>query len=72
MAGILIRGLRTVQLESVAVSLNGAPACRFVVDDGRQAAVSVVVEDGRITRIYIIANPHKLAGIDEIANVTRT
>ena len=71
-AGLLIRGLRSVEFEAVAVSLNGAPACRFDAAGGLHAAVSIAVADGRITRIYIVANPHKLSGIDEIAELTRT
>ena len=30
------------------------------------------VEDGRVTRIYAIRNPHKLAGLDVVAALTRT
>ena len=71
-AGLLIRGLRSVEFEAVAVSLNGSPACRFDAAGGLHAAVSVAVENGRITRIYIIANPKKLSGIDTIAELTRT
>ena len=71
-AGLLIRALRSVDFEAVAVWLNGSPACRFDAADGLNAAVSVAVEDGRITRIYVIANPHKLARLDGVAALTRT
>ncbi|HEV2071634.1 MAG TPA: RNA polymerase sigma-70 factor [Acidimicrobiales bacterium] len=71
-AGVLIRGLRSVEFEAVPVSLNGSPACRFDAGGGVQAAVSVAVDAGRITRIYIIANPNKLSAIHEIAELTRT
>jgi RNA polymerase sigma-70 factor (TIGR02957 family) len=71
-AGLLIRGLRSVDFEAAAVWLNGSPACRFDAAGGLNAAVSVAVEDGRITRIYIIANPHKLAGLDGVVALTRS
>ena len=63
-AGLLIRGLRSVDFEAAAVWLNGSPACRFDAAGGLNAAISVAVEDGRISRIYVIANPQKLARID--------
>jgi RNA polymerase sigma-70 factor, ECF subfamily len=71
-AGLLIRGLRAVDFEAVAVWLNGSPACRFDAAGGLNAAVSIAVEDGRITRIYVIANPHKLAGLDGVVALTRS
>lgn len=37
-----------------------------------EPAVSLAVDDGRITRIYAIRNPHKLAGLDGIAWLTRS
>ena len=33
---------------------------------------SITVEDGRVTRIYAIRNPHKLAGLDGVAALTRS
>jgi RNA polymerase sigma-70 factor (TIGR02957 family) len=71
-AGLLIRGLRSVDFEAAAVWLNGSPACRFEAGGGLNAAVSVVVENGWITRIYAIANPHKLARLDRVAALTRS
>jgi RNA polymerase sigma-70 factor (ECF subfamily) len=71
-ANLLLRGLRSVDVEVVAVPLNGSPACRFDAAGGLHAAVSVAVEGGRITRLYIVANPHKLSGMDAIAELTRT
>jgi RNA polymerase sigma-70 factor (TIGR02957 family) len=71
-AGLLIRGLRSVEVEAAAVWLNGSPAFRLDTADGLNAAVSVTVEDGRITRIYVIANPHKLARLDEVVALTRS
>ena len=32
---------------------------------------SLVIEDGRITRIYAVRNPHKLARLDEEAELSR-
>jgi RNA polymerase sigma-70 factor, ECF subfamily len=71
-AGLLIRGLRSVDFEAAAVWLNGSPAIRIDAGGGRSAAVSVAVEGGRITRIYAIANPHKLARLDGVAALTRS
>jgi RNA polymerase sigma-70 factor (TIGR02957 family) len=71
-AGLLIRGLRSVEVEAAAVWLNGSPAFRLDTADGLNAAVSVTVEDGRITRIYVVANPHKLARLDEVVALTRS
>ena len=34
--------------------------------------MSLAVENGRITRIYAVRNPHKLAGLDGVAALTRT
>ena len=31
----------------------------------------MVIEDGRITRIYAVRNPHKLARLDEEAELSR-
>jgi RNA polymerase sigma-70 factor, ECF subfamily len=70
-AGLLIRGLRSVDFEAAAVWLNGSPAIRIDAG-GLNAAVSVAVENGWITRIYAIANPHKLARLDGVAALTRS
>jgi RNA polymerase sigma-70 factor (ECF subfamily) len=56
--------------EARAVWLNGAPACRIVID-GAPAGVSVVVADGLITRIYVVRNPNKLGRLDEPTELTR-
>jgi ketosteroid isomerase-like protein len=53
------------------VWLNGAPAGRIDRAGELDTAVSLVVADGRITRIYAIRNPHKLAGLDEEATLSR-
>jgi RNA polymerase sigma-70 factor (ECF subfamily) len=51
--------------------LNGAPALRIDPAGQFDSAVSLTVEGGRITRIYAIRNPHKLAGLDRVALLTR-
>jgi RNA polymerase sigma-70 factor (TIGR02957 family) len=51
--------------------LNGAPALRIDPDGELEGAVSLTVDGGRITRIYVIRNPHKLAGLDRVALLTR-
>ncbi len=71
-AGLLIRGLQSVDFEANAVWLNGAPGIRLDIDGELDTAVSLSVENGRITRIYAIRNPHKLARLDGIAALTRT
>jgi ketosteroid isomerase-like protein len=71
-AGLLIRGLRSVDFEAAAVWLNGSPAIRIDTRTAFNAAVSVAVEDGRITRIYVVANPQKLARLDGITPLTRS
>jgi RNA polymerase sigma-70 factor (ECF subfamily) len=71
-AGLLLRGLRSVDFEAAAVWLNGSPAIRIDAGPAFSAAVSVAVEDGRISRIYIVANPHKLSHLDEVSALTRS
>ena len=51
--------------------LNGGLAIRIDVDAALDTVASLVVEDGRITRIYAIRNPHKLARLDEEAQLSR-
>jgi len=51
--------------------LNGAPAARFDLDGEINTVVSMVIEGGRITRIYAVRNPHKLARLDEEAQLSR-
>jgi RNA polymerase sigma-70 factor (ECF subfamily) len=60
-----------VTFQSRTVWLNGAPALRIELDGELGAAVSLVVEDGRITRVYIMRNPHKLARLDDLAELAR-
>jgi RNA polymerase sigma-70 factor (TIGR02957 family) len=51
--------------------LNGGPAMRIDLDTALDTVASLVIEDGRITRIYAIRNPHKLARLDEEAELSR-
>jgi RNA polymerase sigma-70 factor (ECF subfamily) len=71
-ASFLIRGLRSVDFEATAIWLNGSPAIRLDIGGEVDTAVSLAVEDGHITHIYAIRNPHKLAGLDGVAALTRT
>jgi RNA polymerase sigma-70 factor (ECF subfamily) len=71
-AGLLIRGLRSVDFEATAVWLNGSPAIQVDIAGQVDTAVSLTVENGRITRIYAIRNPHKLARLHQVAALTRT
>jgi RNA polymerase sigma-70 factor (TIGR02957 family) len=71
-AGLLIRGLRSVDFEAKAVWLNGSPAIRLDIGGELDTAVSFAFENGLITRIYAIRNPHKLARLHGVAALTRT
>ena len=71
-AGLLLKGLRSVDFEATAVWLNGSPAIRLDIGGQVDTAVSLAVENGRITRIYAIRNPHKLAHLHGAAALTRT
>ncbi|HEX6021832.1 MAG TPA: RNA polymerase subunit sigma-24, partial [Solirubrobacter sp.] len=51
--------------------LNGAPALRIDPDGELESAISLTVEGGRITRIYAVRNPHKLGGLDAVAELSR-
>jgi len=71
-AGLLIRGFRSVDFEAKAVWLNGSPAIRLDIGGQVDTAVSLAVENGLITSIYAIRNPHKLARLHGFAALTRT
>jgi RNA polymerase sigma-70 factor (ECF subfamily) len=51
--------------------LNGAPAARIDTARFGTTVVTLAVENGRITRIFAMRNPHKLARLDEPAELTR-
>jgi RNA polymerase sigma-70 factor (TIGR02957 family) len=71
-AAFLLAGARSVEFELTATWLNGSPAARIDIDGEVDTAVSIAIEDGRVTRIYAIRNPHKLAGLDGVAALTRS
>jgi RNA polymerase sigma-70 factor (TIGR02957 family) len=70
-ARFLLAGASSVDFEFTAVWLNGSPAVRIDIEGEVDTAVSIAVENGRITHIYAIRNPHKLAGLDGVAALTR-
>jgi RNA polymerase sigma-70 factor (ECF subfamily) len=57
--------------EVIPMWLNGAPAARFVIEGELYGVANLVIEDGLITRMYATLNPHKLARIDEEAELSR-
>jgi RNA polymerase sigma-70 factor, ECF subfamily len=71
-AAFLILAGRTVDFDLQPVPINGSLGARIEVGGELDTAVSVTVENGRITHIYAIRNPHKLAGLDGVAALTRT
>jgi RNA polymerase sigma-70 factor (ECF subfamily) len=72
-ARFLLEGLRRApDLTLGPAWFNGAPAIRFDLDGRLDTAVGLVVEDGRITRIYAVRNPEKLAGLGQVAELTRS
>jgi RNA polymerase sigma-70 factor (TIGR02957 family) len=71
-AAFLIAAVRSNDFDVNAVWLNGAPAARIDIGGELDTAVSLAVENGRITRIYAVRNPHKLAGLGEVAALSRS
>lgn len=71
-ARFLINAARSDDFVAKAVWLNGALGSRIDIGSALDTVVSFSVENGRITRIYAIRNPHKLAGLDEVAALTRS
>ena len=71
-ARFLIGAARSLDFEANAVWLNGSPAVRIDIGGELNTAVSVAVENGRISRIFAVRNPHKLAGLDGVAALTRS
>jgi RNA polymerase sigma-70 factor (ECF subfamily) len=58
-------------LDAQPMWLNGAPAMRIDLDATLDTVASLVVEDGRVTQIFAIRNPHKLARLEEEAELSR-
>jgi RNA polymerase sigma-70 factor (ECF subfamily) len=71
-ARLLIGGLRAADVDVQPVWLNGSPGGRIEIGGEVNAVVSFSVENARITHIYAVSNPHKLAGLDGIAALTRS
>ncbi|MBV8218074.1 MAG: RNA polymerase subunit sigma-24, partial [Solirubrobacterales bacterium] len=71
-AALLIAATRQLGFEAKAVWLNGSPGSRIDIGGELNTAVSLTVEHGRITQIYAVRNPQKLAGLDEVAVLTRS
>jgi RNA polymerase sigma-70 factor (ECF subfamily) len=71
-AAFLINASRTVGFEAKPAWINGSPGGRIDIGGALDTAASVSVENGRITHIFAIRNPHKLAGLDGIAILTRS
>ena len=71
-AGFLVRAAATAGFEVKAAWINGAPGARIDIADELASAVSIDVEDGRITRLFAIVNPHKLSGLDAVAELSRS
>ena len=67
--GLLVKSV--VDFEAIPMLLNGAPGARFEIGGELAAVLNMVIEDGRITRIYAVNNPHKLARLNEEAEVSR-
>jgi RNA polymerase sigma-70 factor (ECF subfamily) len=57
--------------QTFVVDLNGGIAARIDPGGENETAVSFVIEDGLITRMYAMRNPHKLARLDEVAQLSR-
>ncbi len=67
--GLLAKSV--VDFEAIPMWLNGAAAARFELDGELYGVANMVIEDGRITRMYAILNPHKLARLNEEAELSR-
>jgi RNA polymerase sigma-70 factor (ECF subfamily) len=70
-AAFLIGTAGRLDFEAKVVWLNGSPAARIDIGGEVDTAVSLTVENGRITHMYAVRNPHKLAGLDGVASLTR-
>ena len=71
-AALLMGLAQLADFEAGTVWLNGSPAGRLDIGGAVDTAVSFSVENGRITRIYAVRNPHKLAGLERVATLSRT
>ncbi len=69
---LLTGAARRLDFDARAIWLNGSPAVRIDIGGELDTALGLAIEHGRVTRIYAIRNPHKLAGLDMAAPLTRT
>jgi RNA polymerase sigma-70 factor (ECF subfamily) len=69
---LLAGAARRLDFDAKAIWLNGSPAVRIDIGGELDTALGLAIEHGRVTRIYAIRNPHKLAGLDMAAPLTRT
>jgi RNA polymerase sigma-70 factor (ECF subfamily) len=69
---LLSGAARRLDFDAKAIWLNGSPAVRIDIGGELDTALGLAIEHGRVTRIYAIRNPHKLAGLDMAAPLTRT
>jgi RNA polymerase sigma-70 factor (ECF subfamily) len=71
-AAFLVAAVRSGDFEASPLWLNGSPGIRIDMGGELDTAVSIAVDSGRITRIYAVRNPHKLAGLERTAELTRS
>jgi RNA polymerase sigma-70 factor (ECF subfamily) len=58
-------------VELATILINGALAVRIDPDGEFDTALTFAFEQDRISRIYAIRNPHKLARLEEVAELRR-
>ncbi|HYF45996.1 MAG TPA: RNA polymerase sigma-70 factor [Acidimicrobiales bacterium] len=71
-ARFLMGASRLEGIEASPAWINGGPGARIDVAGELDTAIGVAVADGRITGLYAIRNPNKLAGLDDVAALTRS
>jgi RNA polymerase sigma-70 factor (TIGR02957 family) len=69
-AAFLARAAEFPDLVATPAWLNGMPGVRITAGSDA-TAVGLVVEGGLITRIYAMRNPHKLGGLEKVAELRR-
>ncbi len=72
LARYLMGASKIENFEAKSTWINGSPAVRIDVGGDVAAVVSFMVENGLITRIFAVANPSKLAGLGDVAALTRS
>jgi RNA polymerase sigma-70 factor (TIGR02957 family) len=71
-AAVLLGVSRLEGVETRTIWINGSPAARVDIGGQLDTAVSLVIENGRVTRLFAVRNPHKLAGLENAAALTRS